>query len=389
MYRNTRFGELMKGLSRDGFARCVDTYDGDKYSKGFKCWDLLLAMIYGQLTRSRGLRELEQGFNQQPVCHYHLGTRTIKRATLSEAYTKKDSRIFERLCQQLLQRAHRRVRKDMKELLYLIDATLIPLKGLGYDDWAPAHRDNRVQGLKVHMMYHPEQDVPIRVNTTYPKVNDIVDAREIELEAGATYVFDKAYYAYNWWHKIDQAQARFVTRFKRDAALVVLHQRKIAQSAKGIVLKDEKVRFKNKHPGGGRINHYEKPLRRIVIAREGHRSPIILATNDLRSSALAIAMLYKKRWAIELCFKWLKQNLNIKRFYGRSENAVRIQLYTAIITYLLIAFYRTRHRLQHSMRECLILFSHALFQRPELENYYRQRLEKLRSFNELQSELTL
>ena len=389
MYRNTRFGELLKGLSRGCFDRCVDTYDGDKYSKGFKCWDLFLAMVYGQLTRSRGLRELEQGFNQQPVCHYHLGTRAIKRSTLSEAYNKKDSRIFESLCQHLLQSAHRHIRKDMKDLLYLIDATLIPLKGLGYDDWAPAHRDNRVQGLKVHMMYHPERDLPVRVNTTYPKVNDIVDARDIELESGATYVFDKAYYAYNWWHKIDQAQARFVTRFKRDAALVVLHKRKIAKSAQGIVLKDEKVRFKNKHPGGGRINMYEKPLRRIVIARDDNRSPIILATNDLRSSALTIAMLYKKRWAIELCFKWLKQNLNIKRFYGRSENAVRIQLYTAIITYLLIAFYRASQRLQQSMRECLILFSHGLFQRPDIDNYYQRKRDKLLKLNELQNDLLI
>jgi hypothetical protein len=389
MYTNTRFGELLKGLSRGFFDRCVDKYEGDKYSKGFKCWDLLLSMTYGQLTRSRGLRELTQGFNQQPTCHYHLGTRAIKRSTLSEAYTKKDRRIFEDLCHNLLNQAHRQVKKELKEMLYLIDATLIPLKGLGYDDWAAAHCDNRVQGLKIHMMYNPDLDVPVRANTTYPKVNDIVDARDIELEPDATYVFDKAYYAYNWWHDIDEVGARFVTRFKRDAALVVLDKRKIAKTAKGIVLRDEKVRFKNKHPGGGRVNKYDKPLRRIVIARDDNRPPLILATNDMRSSALKIAMLYKKRWAIELCFKWIKQNLNIKRFYGRSENGVRIQLYTAIVTYLLIAFYRNRNGLKQSMRECLVEFSHALFQRPGIDNYYQRKRDKLLRIKELQNELQI
>lgn len=390
MYRNTRFGELLKGLSRGMFDRSVEKYQGDKHSKGFKCWDLFLAMIYGQLTHSRGLRELVQGFNQHKASHYHLGTRSLKRSTLSESYTKKDHRIFESLCQQLLSQAHRQVRRELNDILYLIDATLIPLKGLGYDDWAPAHRDNRVQGLKVHMMYSPQHDVPVRANTTYPKVSDIVDARDIMLEAGATYVFDKAYYDYNWWYKIDQANARFVTRYKRDAALQVVADRKIAKSARGIVLQDQKVVFKNKRPGGGRINLYQKPLRRIVIARKDKETPIILATNDMRTSALQIALLYKKRWGIELCFKWIKQNLNVKRFYGRSENSVRIQIYTAIITYLLIAFHRTRNRLEQTLRECLTVFSHALFQRPECEHDgYRRHLDQLKRFNQLQTVLPL
>lgn len=390
MYRNTRFGALLEGLSRGVFNRLVDQFEGDKFSKGFSCWDLLLAMIYGQLSHSRGLRELTQSFNQQAASHYHLGTRSLKRSTLSDAYTKKDSRIFEGMCQVLLSSAHRKVRKELKELLYLVDASLLPLKGLGYDAWASAHKDNRVQGLKLHLLYNPDLGLPVGAKATYPNVVDIHYARDLRIEPGATYVFDKGYYAYNWWHQIEQAGARFVTRFKRDAALKIVAQRKIPKSAQGIVLCDRRVVFKNKRPGGKRINEYQKPLRYIEIAQEDKPYPLILATNDLRSSALQIASLYKKRWGIELCFKWIKQNLNIKRFYGRSENAVRIQLFTALITYLLIAFYRIRHRPEMALRECFILFSYALFQRPETEKiWYQRQRDKIKRFNEIQGALPI
>ena len=144
----------------------------------------------------------------------------------------------------------------------------------------------------------------------------------------------------------------------------------------------------NKHNGGSRTNHYRKVLRRITVARDGD-TPLVLATNDIRSSALKIAGLYQQRWGVEICFKWIKQNLRVKRFYGQTDNAVRIQLYSAIITYLLIAYYRDRHGLTETMRECLILLAQTLFSRPKTEDYYQRRREKEQIINDLQCILSV
>src|SRR5262249_26494448 len=144
-----------------------------------------------------------------------------------------------------------------------------------------------------------------------------------------------------------------------------------------VVLKDEIVRFKHKHPSGGRRNHYEQPLRRITVARPQHDTPLVLATNDLCSCALTIAQYYKQRWDIELFFKWIKQHLKIKSFLGRTENAVRIQILTALIAYLLLATYRKKHGITTSLWHLLAELRTTLFQRPALEvEQYRRRRER-------------
>jgi IS4 transposase len=389
MYRDTRFGELMKGLSRGFFNRVVEESRADKYSKGFSSWDQLLVMIYAQISGSTSLRSLLSKFNSHKAQHYHLGTQEIKRSTLADANGKRDVRLFKELCGGLLQQAHRRVRRDCRDLLYLLDSTPIPLKGYGHE-WAECHKTSRTQGLKVHLLYAPQADVPVYSNISAPNVNDIEDARGLEIEAGATYVFDKGYCDYNWWYKIDQEGALFVTRFKNNASLVALRDRVIAPEMQGIILEDSEVRFKHKHPGGGRVNEYQQPLRRIVVNRPDKAKPLVLATNDMTSPAEKIAELYKARWGIELFFKWLKQNLKIKRFLGRSENAVHIQILTALITYLLIDIYRQRHRITTSLHLLVAELSVTLFQRPVwlehvVNRYRRRQLE----FEEIQGVLSL
>ncbi len=369
MYRNTRFGELMKGLSRGAFEREVQRHQADKHSKGCRCWDQLIAMVYAQLSGCRSLRELEVGFNAQTTHHYHLGSRTIKRLTLAEANTKRSAEVFAQMCGQLLTGAKRQVKRELGDLLYLIDSTPIPLKGLGFDEWGAKNSTHRTQGLKVHMMFAPQLGLPVHAGISAPNVNDVQAGREIILETGATYVFDKGYCDYNWWNAIDKHACYFVTRFKKNAGIVQSKPLSIAPHCKDIVLEDAVVHFKNKRPGGNRITHYyDKPLRCIVVARPDKTTPLILATNDSTRSAEEIAELYKQRWGIELFFKWLKQNLKIKTFLGRSENAVKIQIYTALISYLLLQLYRQRNGITQSMMLCLVTIRSGLFQRPETEH---------------------
>lgn len=318
MYRNTRLGEIMKGLPRGLFDRVVEQTQADKHSKGFSSWDQLLVMVYGQLSGSTSLRSLLSRFNSHKAQHYHLGTQEIKRSTLADANSKRNVAVFEALCGQLLQQAHRRVRKECQDLLYLLDSTPIALKGHGYE-WAQASKTPRTTGLKLHLLYAPGKNVPVYGHITKPNVNDIEDARELALESDAIYAFDKGYCDYNWWHKIDQQGAIFVTRFKVNAGLLTIRSNVIPAVQQDGILEDSLVRFKNKHPGGGRINHYEKPLRRIVVHRPDKVRPLILATNDLTSPAEDVAAQYKARWGIELFFKWLKQNLKIKRFWGAAR----------------------------------------------------------------------
>lgn len=379
MYRNTRFGELMKGLPRGSFEKVVDRLGADKYSKGFRSWDQMLAMIFAQISGCQSLRELEVGFNSQGVHHYHLGSREIKRSTLSDANNKRSSELFSTVCNQLFGQVHRKLKRELEELLYLIDSTPIPLKGLGFDEWALANRNDRTSGLKVHMQLATTGAVPVYQKITAPNVNDIEIGRTIIPEANATYVFDKGYCDYNWWYRLYQEGALFVTRFKKNAGIDTVQQRPIPEKAGSEILEDTEVTFRNRCPGGGRINHYHgTSLRKVVVNRPGNEAPLILATNDFERSAEEIAALYKKRWEIELFFKWLKQNLKIKKFLGRSENAVKVQIYTALIAYMLVHIYRTRNGVKRSLKLCLISLKSGLFQRPEVEQTTARRRRKRR-----------
>lgn len=389
MYRDTRLGEIMKGVSRGFFDRVVKKTQADKYSKGFSSWDQFVVMIYAQLSGSASLRGLLSRFNSQPGQHYHLGTREIKRSTLADANRNRSVEVFKQVCAELLGQAHGRVRRDGRDLLYLLDSTSIPLRGWGYE-WAEATQTGHTQGLKWHLVYAPQAQVPVYSHVSAPNVNDIEVGRGIRIETGATYVFDKGYCDYNWWYRIDQKGARFVTRFKANASLETLHRRPIALEQQDTILEDSVVHLANRYPGGGRVNHYQKPLRRIVVYRPDKAKPLVLATNDLKSPAQVVAQLYKARWGIELYFKWLKQHLKIKRFLGRSENAVRIQILTALIAYLLIDLYRRRHRITTSLHLLLVELSVTLFQRPRVEAYVTNRYRRKRiAFETMQGALPL
>jgi putative transposase len=381
MFRISRLHEIMKALPRSTFDRIVETHQADKHSKGFGCWDQLVAMVYAQLSGASSLRVLEAGFNSQRTHHYHLGTAPIRRSTLADANSKRKTDVFADAARLLMSSAKRQLRQEGDALLYLLDSTSITLKGPGFDAWTSTHRTRNTQGIKLHVLYAGNEAVPVRHSLTPPNVNDIDEGVKLPIESGAIYVFDKGYCDYNWWSRIDTAHAIFVTRFKHNASLKVERSLSVPALDAGVVLSDEIVRFANKHPRGGRKNHYQQALRRVTVARPEHDRPLVLATNDLASPAAVIAKRYRERWGIELFFKWIKQHLRIKSFLGRSENAVRAQILTALIAYLLLALYRQAQCTTGSLWTLLAEVRATLFQRPGVESaLYRRRQQALVEF---------
>lgn len=373
MFRISRFQQLLQFVPRGRFDTLVAQHHGDRYAKAFGCYDLLVAQLFGHLNGSRSLREVETGFNAHAAHHYHLGTRAIRRSTLADAGAKRSPAVFEGLVKVLMASVHRQVRQTGAECLRLLDSTSFTLKGRGFDDWAAASRTTHTQGLKLHIVYAPGSAVPTLQEITAANVNDVTQARNIPISRGATYVFDKGYCDYNWWARIAEQEAKFITRLKANAKIRVINVLEVPGAMKDVILADEKIEFSNKNPGAGRKNFYTAPLRRVTVARPDKGTPLVLVTNDFERTAAEVAECYKARWQIELFFKWIKQNLRIKQFLGRSENAVRIQILCALIAYLLVALYRKAHAPAQPMIRLIEELRAALFQRPEIDDTVERR----------------
>jgi IS4 transposase len=327
-------------------------------------------MVYAQLAEVSSLRELEAGFNQHRSHHYHLNARPVHRTTLGDANKKRNPQIFADTLRELLQLAGRSIRNEREDILYLLDSTSIPVRGRG-SQWTAASA-TRTPGLKVHVLYSSGQQLPVCHTITAANINDVDEGRRLLIEPGATYVFDKGYCDYGWWSRIDAAGARFVTRAKGNAALRLVCTNEVPPASAGTILRDEIVRFAHRCNRGGHRNAYEAQLRRIEVARPAQDS-LLLLTNDLHAPATQIAQLYKDRWGIELFFKWLKQHLSIKRFLGESENAVRVQLLTALIAYVLVAILNAKDKAP-SLWATLTKVRTGLFQRPaQDESWWRRR----------------
>jgi IS4 transposase len=379
MFKISRFAELIKLLPRGVLDRAVRQEQADRYRKRFRTWNQMLAMIYGQLSGARSLRTLTGGFNAHEGHHYHLGCAALRRSTLAQANAHGTVSVFAQVAQALLLAGRGKLRQEASELVQLLDSTSITLKGRGFDEWTERTRTRNTQGMKLHVLLGLNEQAPLEYSISAANYNDVQHAQTLTPEAGVVYVFDKGYCDYRWWWQIEQRGAKFVTRFKSNARLEVFKERRIAQAAQGTILSDQCVKLSNKSPGAGRRNPYLKPLRRIVVAREG-RDPMVLATNDLKSSALHIAERYRQRWQIELFFKWIKQHLRIKSFLGRSETAVRIQILTALITYLLLALYAKAHGCKQGLHLLLTELRSTLFQRPDLELLRHRRWRDHRTF---------
>lgn len=388
MFSITTFSELLKGLPRPIFDRLVKKHNADKYCKKFGHWQHLVPMLYAQLSGTTGLRPLQTAFNGHVVHHRHLGAVPLKRTTLADANERRADTVFSATATWLMGQVSKGLPKETKEFMFLLDSTSITLKGREFDRWTEQNKTRRTQGIKLHVLLESKSESPAWHRFSAANVNDVELADDIPLQKGARYVFDKGYCDYNWWHRIDMAGATFVTRFKYNAAITCIEERAIPVDEQPLVLSDRIVKFKYKFPGAKRRNLYSKPLREVTVVRPDKLRPLILATNDMHSSAWEIAERYKERWAIELFFKWIKQHLKIKQFLGRTENAVRLQILTALISYLLVALHKQTHGLKESLWDCLCLIRATLFQRPATEaEIHRRRREEAKIAAQMQPSL--
>src|SRR6266571_8929123 len=327
-YVNSIFGELLKPIDRRQFREIVERHDGNAYDKTFKSWEHLVTMVGAQLSGVASLRAVEATFKANSHQHYHLGARNVPRSTLSRANARRPVGVFADTFAMLAKKADRHTRAECAEMVLLIDSSPIPLgKMCQWAEW-----NGRIRGLKMHVVYHPGNDVPRCVDITTATVNDVEIGRQTELEAGATYVFDKGYYHFGWWKKINAAKAFFVTRVKVNTRLRMTKSRYVRKTiGDGFkIISDADVVLASKGDSSLPI-----PLRRIKVRRD-KGGVITLITNDLERTAVEIAALYKSRWQIELLFRWIKQHLNLRKFMGANDNAIRLQIVAAMIAYLLL-----------------------------------------------------
>jgi len=335
-FTRSAFAGLLEPLDRRVIARAVREHDGDHgVGNGDNAWTCerhLKTLLFGQFAGLKSLREIVEGLGAQSAAFYHLNLRAPCRSTLSDANAVRPAAVFGEIARALIPVAAGALRREGEALIRLLDSSPIPLRGAGFA-WAQANA--RTRGLKLHLLHDPRQGRPVWFEVTSAKVDDVVAGRTVPLEPGATYVFDKGYTDYRWWSEILTAGAFFVTRRKRNARCREISEEPAA--GEGILL-DRRLKIGHRQPRGGAAKNplYDVSLREIVVARPDKDEPLCLLTNDLTRPATEIARLYKERWDIELLFKWLKQNLKIRSFLGRSENAVRIQIYVALIAFMLL-----------------------------------------------------
>lgn len=240
-----QMSELLKGLSRGWFERVVERKQADKYCKGLSTWKRLVVMCYSQLSGMDSLRQLECGFNAQRNHHYHLSVGEVKRSALSNANRSgRGIAVFEATVQYLMTQVSRSIKRELKEVLYLLDSSPIQLTGRGFDAWTQQTKTSRLQGEKLHAMFDAQTGGLVWYDLTSANVNDVSMVNSIELQPNARYVFDKGYCDYAWWHRIDQAGAFYVTRIKKNAALI--QEETLVPTGEG-VLADELVRFKHRN----------------------------------------------------------------------------------------------------------------------------------------------
>ncbi|SIT57179.1 transposase [Mesorhizobium prunaredense] len=317
-----------------------------------------MALIYAQFCGSSGLRGLEAGWNANSQHHYHLGSGPLVRSTLSDANRRRPVAIFAEAFGLVANLLDRQTRREGEAMLRLIDSTPIPLGKLC--DWAKSN--GRIRGMKVHVVYDPKTDCPRVLDITDANVNDAQVGRQITIEAGATYVFDKGYCHYGWWTAIAEAGSIFVTRPKSNMGLALVRDRPIAepQGDGFLVVEDSEVSLVSK--GACKL---PMRLRRLRVQREAGDT-ITLLTNDLERSAVEIGRLYKGRWQIELLFRWMKQHLKIRKFLGNNGNAIRLQLFAAMIAYALLRIVARTRRVPIPILRFTELVAQYLFGRRKM-----------------------
>jgi hypothetical protein len=359
-HENSVFHSLLKHVPWRDFDRLAAEHGCDRDGRDLTSKGHLIAMLYAQLSGAASLREIEIGLTSHGSRLYHVGGRQVARSTLAEANRcRRRAALFADLFAEMTKRAHGRLRGQVSRAVRLIDATGIPLTSMS-GNWAQFSA--KVCGAKAHIVYDPDSDRPLYAQVTASNVNDITAAKAMPIEPDTDYVFDLGYYDFAWWASIDQARSRFVTRLKLNSPFTVEETRPVPG---GSTILSDRVGYLSKRLAASRKNPLSKALREVRV-RLDEKTTLRLITNDLHASAQEIADLYKRRWAIELFFRWVKQTLKIRHFFGTTENAVRIQIAIALIAFLLLRLAQETDRIVESPLAFIRLVRSNLMQRRQM-----------------------
>ncbi|MFI3298897.1 MAG: IS4 family transposase [Rikenellaceae bacterium] len=360
------FAQLIESLNNDKFRYIVRKYNGDRYVKHFTCWNQLLVMMFGQLANRESLRDLTLALDahHSKCCHLGMG-KNVSKSSLARANQDRDCHIFEEFAYYIVAEARaKRITKifNLEGSVYAFDSTTIDLC-LAVFLWAKFRK--RKGGVKVHTLYDIEIQIPTFFHITTASVHDTQTMDVIPYECGSYYIFDRACNFFKMLFKIHQIGAYFVVRAKKNLSYTTLKWRRRMPKN---VRSDLTIQLS----GFYAARHYSEPLRLVRYWDSEQEREFTFLTNATHITALEVASLYKNRWQVELFFKWLKQHINIKRFWGTSENAVRIQIYSAMITYCLVAIVQHELKIDRSTYEVLQILSISLTERTSLQELFNK-----------------
>jgi hypothetical protein len=357
------FAQLMDHLPRYEFQKCVARYRGDYKVKSFSCWDQFLCLGFAQLTYRESLRDIETCLRAAGTKLYHLGIRgKVSRNTMANASSVRDWRIYADFGQHLISIARPLYANDdfglqLDSTVYALDSTTIDLC-LSLFPWA--HFRRRKAGVKLHTLLDLHGNIPAEIIITAANVHDINILDRIIIEAGAFYIMDRAYLDFGRLYRIHLASAFFVTRAWKNFSFRRIYSAAVDKSA-GLLF-DQTIR-----PAGFyQQKAYSEKLRRIGFYDAVNHNRLVFITNNFNLPAITIAELYQSRWQVELFFRWIKQHLRIKAFFGTSENAVKTQIWVAISVYVLVAIVKKRLNINVSMYRILQTLSLSLFEKTEI-----------------------
>ena len=358
------FAQLVSFLNRNHFNYLVRKYEGDKYIKFFSCWNQLLTLMFGQLSNRESLRDLIVAINAHQKKSYHLGFgKHVTKSNLAKANQNRDYHIFEDFAYFLVNEARRKRAVDIFKLggnIYAFDSTTIDLC-LDVFWWAKFRKYKG--GIKIHTLYDIETQIPTFFHVTNAKVNDVNAMDVIPYEIGSYYVFDRGYNDFKRLYKIKTLDSFFVIRSKKNLQYKCIKwKRRLPKN----ILSDAEIELTGYYPH----QYYPESLRLIRYWDNESNKEFTYLTNAKHLTAQQIANLYKNRWQVELFFKWLKQHLKIKKFWGTTENAVRIQIYAAISAYCLVAIIQHDMKLKRSTYELLQILSISLTDKTPLRELF-------------------
>jgi hypothetical protein len=375
------FSQVMGLISHTSFQTCVNRYDGEYKVKHFSCWKQFLCMVFGQLTHRESLTDTMICLSANESKLYHIGIgEIVAKSTLSKANENRDWRIFADLAKLLIAEAKELYVNDndldvsLKNNVFAIDATVIDMC-LSAFTWA-TFRTTKA-GIKVHTQLDLKTAIPEFIHITPASIHEVNMLDMIPYQQDSFYVMDRGYTDFNRLYHIDRSDAFFVIRAKDNLDFRRIYSDTV-DKRKG-VYSDQTIRLNGYYTS----KEYPDKLRRIKFYDSENDRMLVFLTNNFKLSATDIAQLYKHRWKIELFFKWIKQHLKIKSFWGRTENAVKIQIWIAIATYTLVAIAKKKFMLNQSLYEILQILSISIFDRTPINQLFQTSIKQ--NFKELNS----